>query len=335
MMLNKKYIIGTHIMFYEIDMVGEFIESIIQAIKPVKNRKNITIDLEFNLSEVFEKIDTKAISKEKLTEKFYTIVDPIKKIGCEYNISIYDGTLPKTMVDYRRDLNYFRCQDHDYVIWGESDCLIPFQTFEILDYLATAAEQQNIFNYVVTFAMRKMWDESWKILEHNDFTELPYYGIGDEPEKATQSPHSIRYTMSLKEMNSINSKVEDLDIRMIDKPKFDGSCLVLSSNLIKAGANIPPGFFGLAAEDTAFMYSCLTVLGNNYRQFVVKNILKVHNRVHPLKRKYVAGDIKDHYNPRENNKKYHSIRKLNKDNLTRIFNNKKILSYKDWEYFNT
>ncbi len=50
---------------------------------------------------------------------------------------------------------------------------------------------------------------------------------------------------------------------------------------------------------------------------------------------YVAGDIKGHYNPRENNKKYHSIRKLNKDNLTRIFNNKKILSYKDWEYFNT
>jgi len=134
-------------------------------------------------------------------------------------------------------------------------------------------------------------------------------------------------------MNTINNKVDDLDIRVLTQPKFDGSCLVISSNLVKAGANIPPGFFGLAAEDTAFMYSCLQIMKENYRQFVIKNILKVHNRVHPNKRKFVKGNTDVEYNPREGNKKYETLRKLNNENLSRIFNGQRILGYKDWPYY--
>ena len=44
--------------------------------------------------------------------------------------------------------------------------------------------------------------------------------------------------MTLETMNDINSKAEELDIRVINYPKFDGSCLVLSSDLIKSGVNI-------------------------------------------------------------------------------------------------
>jgi len=333
MILNKKYIIGTHVMFYEVDMIHEFVKSLQQTIQEIANPENITVDFEFNVSEVFEEIDTEQASKQQLIDKFNIAIAPLQQSGCKLVTKLHEGNTPKSMVDYRRDLNYFGCQDHDYVIWGESDCLVPKQMFIVLDNLAIAAEQQNIFNYVVTFAIRKMWDASWKILEHNDFTDLPYYGIGEEPEKATQSPHSIRYTMSLEEMNEINGKVEDLDIKIIDKPKFDGSCLIISSNLLKTGANIPPGFFGLAAEDTAFMYSCLRILGDNYRQFVIKNILKVHNRVHPHKRKYVKGNTDVEFNPREGNKKYETLRDLNNENLNRIFTNNKILSYKDWEYY--
>ena len=333
MILNKKYIIGTHVMFYEIDMIHEFVESLQQAIQEINNPENITVDFEFNISEVFEEIDRDEITKEELIQKYNNTIRPLKSLGCNVKTSIYDLDKPKSMVDYRRDLNYFGCQDHDYVIWGESDCLVPREIFEVLDNLATAAEQQNIFNYIVTFATRKMWDDSWKILEHNDFTDLPYYSIGKYPKEAVEYPHSIRYTMSLAEMNEINNKVEALDVRIIDKPKFDGSCLIISSNLIKAGANIPPGFFGLAAEDTAFMYSCLQILQQNYKQFVVKNILKVHNRVHPLKRKYVKGNTDIEYNPREGNQKYETLRKLNNENLMRIFNGERILSYKDWPYY--
>ena len=33
MELNKKYIIGTHVMFYEIEMISEFVDSIINSCK--------------------------------------------------------------------------------------------------------------------------------------------------------------------------------------------------------------------------------------------------------------------------------------------------------------
>ena len=65
MELNHKYIIGTHIMFYEIDMAEEHIQSILNAIQTVDNKENIHVDLFFNVSEYFEKIDTSKITKEK------------------------------------------------------------------------------------------------------------------------------------------------------------------------------------------------------------------------------------------------------------------------------
>ena len=58
MKLNKKYIIGTHVMFYEIDMVGEFVDSCINALKYVENKENVKFHFCLNLSEYFEEFDT-------------------------------------------------------------------------------------------------------------------------------------------------------------------------------------------------------------------------------------------------------------------------------------
>ena len=55
--LKNKYIVGTHIMFYEIEMVSEHIQSLINAVNTVENKENITIDLFYNISEFFEKIN--------------------------------------------------------------------------------------------------------------------------------------------------------------------------------------------------------------------------------------------------------------------------------------
>ena len=41
--------------------------------------------------------------------------------------------------------------------------------------------------------------------------------------------------MSKKEMDEVNNKSEELDLRVIQEPKFEGSCLVISTDLIKSG----------------------------------------------------------------------------------------------------
>ena len=56
--LKNKYIIGTHVMFYEIDMIDDLIQSIINAAESVENKENITIDILFNMSDIFNICNT-------------------------------------------------------------------------------------------------------------------------------------------------------------------------------------------------------------------------------------------------------------------------------------
>ena len=136
---NNKYLIGTHIMFYEIEMVSDHIDSIVNAVNRVENKQNITVDLFFNISEYFEKIDRSKITREDLIEKFMHQVKTVEATGCNVKHTIYNKLEPLTMVDYRRDLNYNGCVDNDYVIWGESDALLPEQAFEVLDNIKNYA----------------------------------------------------------------------------------------------------------------------------------------------------------------------------------------------------
>ena len=291
MQIKNKYCIGMHVQFYEIDMVKEHIQSLINAVNTVENKDNITIDLFYNISEFFEKINREEISKDDLITKFLSLVKSVESTGCNVTYTIYeDNDNPITMVDYRRDLNYHGCVDNDYVIWGESDALLPKEAFSTLDSIKEYANQNNIHRYVVTFALRKMWDDSWKVLEHTEFTDKQYYETelpdGTRNEKAFTEPHSIRYSMSIDEMNEINQRCDELDVRVLKQPQFDGSILVLSSDLLKNGVNVPRCILGHAVDDTSMMNSCKQIMGDTYVQFIIKNILKVHNRNHPEKRNY-------------------------------------------------
>ena len=88
-----------------------------------------------------------------------------------------------------------------------------------------------------------MWDDSWKVIEHTDFTDKPFID-GDE-----ENWWSLRYNMSIDEMNEINDKVESLDVHVTHQYKFNGCGLIISSDLIKSGVNIPKSVFFIH-EDT-------------------------------------------------------------------------------------
>jgi hypothetical protein len=329
--LKYKYAIGTHVMFYEIEMLPEHIDSIIDAANQIENKSNIIVNLFFNVSEYFEKIDLQKTTSDELIYKFKKQVDRLEEIGIVVDSVVYEKNEPYTMTNLRRDFNYNYCNKVDYLIWGETDCLIPKETFISLEQVKDWASANNIHRYITTFATRKMWDESWKVLEHIDFEDKPFYDR-DNPLCYTEK-YSIRYVMNKDEMNEVNSKTEQIDLRIIQQPKFDGSCLIISSDLIKAGVNIPPGFFGLAAEDTAFMYSCMQIMGAAYVQFVIKNILKVHNREHTKKRLYaldMAGEAES--TQRIKGDWYNKLRDINKENLNLFIGQRqdKFLTYEDF-----
>jgi hypothetical protein len=280
----------------------------------------------WNMSQYFEDCE----SGEKLFEIKQRINDLENKYG--FTSLFYEqNDKPYTMADYRRELNN-QCDDFDYVIWGESDCLMPRQMFGILEQLMEHSKSNNINRFIATFGIRKMWDNSWTILEHPKFTDKPYYSM-DTPEDtklAESSPWSIRYTMSQEEMDEVNSETKELDVQMIKYPKFDGSGLVISSDLLRTGANIPPAVF-MNGDDSAFLESCRLHMGENYRQYVIKNILKVHNRNHPNKRNYVKDEdqTKNTHFKRSTRNWYKEYNLVSKGNLMKLFNSQEPFNKKE------
>jgi len=195
--------------------------------------------------------------------------------------------------------------------------LMPEELFASLEQVSQYAESQNINKYVATYGVRKMWDDSWKILQHPKFDNATYHEMHHDTWQ--DDPSSIWYTMNIDEMNAINDETEEVDLRMIRYPRFDGSGLVISTDLIKNGCNVPHGVWS-CGEDTGFQNVTQQIMGPAFVQFIIRNLLKVHNRNHPLKREYVKGekDMKTNKEKRKSNSGWmqnHETCQYNLDNV--------------------
>ena len=329
MILKNTYIIGCHVMFYEIEMIEEYFKSVRLALEEVENPEKVRVDLLLNISEYFEECESETKLKE-IEEKFKGLVVSYFAWYGNFKYDIYSkNDKPYTMANYRRELNN-KGVDYDFTIWGESDCLLPRELFVTLEQISEHAKSNNINRYITTFGVRKMWDDSWKVLEHNKFTDAPFYEMSDP--KALTEQSSIRYTMSQQEMDNINDEVDQLDVRLISHPKFDGSGLIISRDLLMTGANLPPAVY-MNGDDSAFLQSCLLHMGQNYRQFVIKNVLKVHNRNHPKKRLYVKNedDKKESHFKRQTNW-YKKFNDVSKGNLNKLhYNQDRFFNYQDFK----
>ena len=265
--MKTKFAIGCLVQWYESDIIKYYIDSLKDAIDSYDGE--VLVDVAIVRNTTLEK----PLSKKEFAAQLIEI-KTICKIA---NIKIIDELY--TIADYRREFNDVYCEKADVLIWGETDMLVPKQAFVTLDHLH---QNVNTPKYLATFAICKMWDDSWKALEHPEFTNKPFI------EMDTKNWWSLRYTMSKEEMNAFNDKVEDLQVNIVSPHKFNGCGLVISSEVIKAGVNIPRSVFFIH-EDTAFMMMTNKVLGN-IPQYHFKNILVVHNRKHPDKRSNIKGE---------------------------------------------
>jgi len=321
--LNKKYVIGTHIMFFEIEMYKDFIKGLVNLLETVDNKENVTIDLCFNLCEQIEKIDKSKISKAKLIEKFNDGVLTIQDLGFKTNIQIVKDKL-YFHTDYRRDLNYNYCKKVDYIMWGETDSFFPKEAFEAIEALAQHTDSQNIHRYLLSFADRKMWDSSWDALVHSDYVNHVF--VDDDQQHLNEM--QAKSPLSINKMNEINARVEHLDFDYIKYPKISGACLVLSADLIKCGVNIP--LCMIYNDDHGLSIMAQKLLGNNYLQFVCKNLLHVHARRHPQKRLYVMDENNPNSFENKKTNKFSIFKQMSEKNLQNLMNGKdKFYEYTD------
>lgn len=303
--MKTKFAIGCLVQWYEVDIIGEYVESLKDTIDHYDGQ--VIVDFMIVGNQDLEK----CVSKEQMS-KCIEKIESICNVGnVQYTEDLY------TIADYRREFNDKYCDIVDVLVWGESDMLAPKQMFQVLDMIHQSQSKQTP-KYLAFFGTCKMWDDTWKPLEHPAFTDKPFID-GDE-----KNWWSLRYDMTKDEMNEINDKADELDVRVVSPHKFNGCGLVISSEVIKAGVNIPKSVF-FVHEDSAFMWMTNKVLGD-IPQYVIKNILLVHNRKHRNKRKYIKGEgslnPKDPGGKRKTHTWYTRANKMCEQNYINLFNPK-------------
>lgn len=301
---NKKtvFAIGCLVQWYEVDIIGEYIETLKEAINHYDGE--VVVDFTISGNQELEK----CTSDIKLFDCIKEISDNIyDNFGEAYKVTheIY------TIADYRREFNDKYCEQVDVLVWGESDMLVPKQMFETLDMLHQSTKDDTP-KYLATFGICKMWDISWKPLEHVEFTDKPFI------ENDYDNWWSLKYTMNKDEMNKIND-IDELQVTTISPHKYNGCGLVISSEVVKSGVNIPRSVF-FVHEDTSLILMTQKLLGN-IPQYHFKNILVVHNRNHPEKRNYIEGETGDTMNQkRRSNDWYVKANKMCEQNVYNLFN---------------
>lgn len=284
-------------MWYEVEMFPEYIDSCIQMMEGIENPENVTFHFCLNFQEYLEKCQdiyfaTSEIVMEWLDyiqQRMQEYLKSLSATRCQIRTqrySKYDSFY--NIAAYRRELNYNWCNQVDFVLWGETDSLWPKQTLEIIEGITS---QEYYPKFILNFAGRKNWDASWDIITHPLYENETFV---DNDEWVLENEASEKSYMTLDRMNEINNiPFDHVRIQLLEQPKADGSCLVISSDLIKSGVNIPHALIH-CGEDESFMRMAKLIMGEQFVQYNVKNILRVHNRRHPRKRMY----IKDENNPK-------------------------------------
>ena len=107
--------------------------------------------------------------------------------------------------------------------------------------------------------------------------------------------------------------IEDFDFEYIVQPKISGACLVLSADLIKFGVNIPSCL--IYNDDHGLSIMSQKLMGKNYKQFIFKNLLKVHARRHPEKRLYVLEENNPNAFGNKKNDKFNRFKNMSDENI--------------------
>ena len=219
MKLKNTYVIGTNIMFYEIEMLSEMVDSIIQAVDGIENPENVNVEMCWNTQQYLENIDH--TGSMALYKRYQEQMSRLAAIGIKLHEKVRtDAFRFYNIAQYRRDLNHNWCENVDFVMWGETDSLWPKETFHAIEQISEYARGINVHRYIISFAYRKNWDQSWNYVTHPDFEHVDYV---DEHDWIMNNPASSKSYMSLDEMNIINAQATDFDIRELNVPKFDGS----------------------------------------------------------------------------------------------------------------
>jgi hypothetical protein len=262
-MENNKLLCTMHVMWYESHMINETLDSIQLAIENAEHDVDLIICLNSQtyVEKPSEGIIPKLMFNEFINHKILKNCKIIEKTDDDpfYNVG-----------DWAREI-YGDLYNYKYIVWGESDCLIPEDYFFLLQHI-------NIDHpHIISLATRKMWDSTWDEIEHPYIQTFPRTGPPEEPQRNTPEPYGVGHYITLQQLNDFN-KQYDPELIQLKTQKVDGCMTAVSKNFpypfIAEGVH-------LGGHDH---YMELFMKKHNIPQYHISTRLKGHNCTHPKKR---------------------------------------------------
>ena len=143
--MKTKFAIGCLIQWYECDIIEEYVESLKDSLDEYDGE--VIVDFTACVNQNLEKcINTKQLKQCE---------DKIKNIISDKRFKVKITEDLVTISDYRRKFNTNYCDKVDVLMWGESDALIPKNTFVILDNLHQISLQNNNPKYLAFLELVK------------------------------------------------------------------------------------------------------------------------------------------------------------------------------------
>lgn len=259
-----------HVMWYEIGILKECLDSISNALRHSKFRVRFKFCLN---AQTHLETPTTGINPIKLFDdsilshpiiKYSEVVwktdeDPIFGIG-DWRREIYDA-------------------DAKYTVWGETDCLLPFDFFHIIENFSNASNP-----HILSFASRKMWDDEWNMVEH---VELRKYTHRNNTIRFLPQKMFCADVLNQEELDSFNQMFPTIDIDKNSTHRIDGALLCLSGGFLE---KFIPDDMHFVREDTCLQEYCGI---RRIPQYCVTTRIKGHNYFHPNKRTFTNSNRSD------------------------------------------
>jgi hypothetical protein len=258
-----KLLYTLHVMWYESKMLNETLDSVQDAI----TNSTLPVDVLICLnSQTYIEKPNGVIPIEMFND---FIEHPIIKQAIIIHKTDQDSFY--NIGDWRRDI-YGPDYDYKYIVWGESDSLVPEDHFFLLSNI-------NIDHpHFISLATRKMWDSTWDEIEHPWIHQFPRNGevLGLKKEQAP-IPYNCGDYITTEQLNDFNRRFNP-ELVKLNKHKIDGNMTSLSKNL-------PYPFLPTDLHFSREDY-CLEMffIKMQIPQYHIKTRLKGHNTAHPVKR---------------------------------------------------
>ncbi len=245
-----------HCLPTELDQVAWIIDQLKRSSRFI-DPQNFILDFTLNISD--EDIDwgDSRLNKEYCTEKFNLLFKKSPFIN-QNKVSV-EQTGCNTV---RR--NAIRKKDNTtHIIYLDTDLVFP-ET--ILYYIEQAISEIKDKYYVITPQIFQLWDNSWDIISHPDYRNVPR-----EKKQWLQNPYQV-------------FEHEPKDVKLLKSPyiKFGGGWFnVFSKNLLEL-IDIPDSLGHYGLDDTFVAEAANILKNNNYNieQYIINDVIVKEDRVY-------------------------------------------------------